>query len=340
MSIRKDQAQRAASINLEDFEPLRPGAPAAPRQPRTAPGQLMDLQARYREALETIARLEKGGVAMEVDISRLIRVPGRQRPLTREERAELKANLKANPLIHPITILPETPEGFPLLSGYNRVELYEELGRTKIKAVLIEIPPETADALAFYANLAPTLPDYKKYEGLKALQVKNGYDQEQLSQESGMSSSAVSRLMQFDELPAEAHEVLRRNPFILGATAATRLASATKAGRGNLVVEAVNMLAEAASNENKSVEEVGDEAKKTRFTEENAVAHANGVRPAAPKPAVAAPLVVKQGKKNFAKVVVRGNRVTVELADPTASPTEWAEKFEAYMKAEIAKGAQ
>jgi ParB family chromosome partitioning protein len=330
MSLTKDQAQRAASINLDARGPLRPGAPAAAREPRTAPGQLMDLQGKYQDALATIERLSKGGVPMEVDISRLIRVPGRQRPLTPEERAELKANLAANPLIHPVTILPETAEGFELLSGYNRTDLYEELGRTKIPAVVIDVSKEVADVLAFYANLAPALPDYKKYEGLKALQAQHGYDQTALSKESGMSSSTISRLMQFDDLPAGAHEILRQNPFILGATAASGLAKASKAGRGDLVVEAVNKLAEAAS----------DEDKKVRFTEENAVAHANGARPAAPKPAAAAPLVVKQGKKNFAKLVVRGNRVTVELTDPSVSPDEWAAKFEAFMKAEIAKGAE
>lgn len=342
MSLTKDQAQRAARINLDDLGPLRPGAPAAPKEPRTAPGQLMDLQGKhqelqgkYQEALATIERLAKGGTPIEVDISRLIRVPGRQRPLTLEERAELKANLDANPLIHPVAVLPETAEGFELLSGYNRTELYEELGRTKILAVVTDVPPEKRDALAFYANLTPQLPDYKKYEGLKARQAQHGYDQKQLVKESGLSSSTISRLMQFDDLPAEAHAILRRNPFILGATAASGLAKAAKAGREDLVVEAVNKLAEAAAaaaNE--------DADKKVRFTEENAVAHANGVRPAAPKPVAAAPLVVKQGKKNFAKLVVRGNRVTVELTDPSVSPDEWATKFETFMKAEIAKGAE
>ena len=90
-----------------------------------------------------------------------------------------------------------------MLSGYNRAELYEELGRTKIPAVVIDVPKETADVLAFYANLAPALPDYKKYEGLKALQAKHGFDQTELSKDSGMSSSTVSRLMQFDYLPSE-----------------------------------------------------------------------------------------------------------------------------------------
>lgn len=349
MSLKQDQARKAAGINLDDLAPLRPGAPAAPREPRTAPGQLMDLQSKYQdvqskfqevegkyqEALATIERLAEAGTPMEVEISRLIRVPGRQRPLTPEERAELKANLDANPLIHPVAVLPETPEGFPLLSGYNRTELYEELGRSKILAVVVDVPPEKVDALAFYANLTPQLPDYTKYEGLKARQAEHGYDQTQLAKESGLSSSTISRLMQFDDLPAEAHAILRRNPFILGATAASGLAKAAKAGREDLVVEAVNKLAEAAAAAAND-----DAGKKVRFTEENAVAHANGVRPAASKPTAAAPLVVKQGKKNFAKLVVRGNRVTVELTDPSVSPDEWAAKFEAFMKAEIAKGAE
>ena len=122
----------------------------------------------------------------------------------------------------------------------------------------------------------------------------------------------------------------RRNPFILGATAAAGLAQAAKAGREGLVVEAVNKLAEAAA----------DPGKKVRFTEESAVAHANGARPAAARPAAAVPLVVKQGKKNFAKLVVRGDQVTVKFADPSVSPADWAGKFEAFIKLEIAKAAE
>ena len=330
MSISKDQAARAAAIDLDEVESGTPGAPSE-RTPRSAPGQLMHLQAKYQDALETIERLKQGGVPMDVPISRLIRVPGRQRPLTPEERAELKANLKANPLIHPVTILPETPEGFELLSGYNRVDLYEELGRTTIRAVMVDVPRETVEVLAFYANLlAPSLPDYKKFEGLKARQAQTGFNDTQLAEESGMSKSTISRLFQFEHLPAAAHEILRQNPFILGATAADSLAKAAKAGREDLVVEAVSKLDEAAK----------DKDKKVRFTEENAVAHANGVKPVAAKPAAAAPLVVKQGKKNFAKLTVRGNKVTVELSDPAVSPSEWAAKFEAYMKKEIAEDAE
>lgn len=334
MSLREDQARKAASVNLDDIEPLQPGVAAEARMPRTAPGQLMGLQGKYQEALATIERLTKGGVPMELDISRLIRVPGRQRPLTPAERAELKANLKANPLIHPVTVLPETAAGFELLSGYNRVDLYEELGRTKILAIVIDVPKDTVEALAFYANLlAPSLPDFKKYEGLKARKAQTGFTLEQLSEESGMSMSTLSRLFQFEDLPTPALDILQKNPFILGATAASNLAKAAKAGRGDLVVEAVTKLADSAA-----AQLAGQaDSKETRFTEENAVAHANGVRPAAAKPQAAEPLVVKQGKRNFAKLMVRGDQVTIKFSDPTVSPGDWAARFEAFMKAEIAK---
>lgn len=330
MSINKDQAQKAAGVMLDDLVPSRSGLQVEPRVPRTAPGQLMDLQGKYREALTTIERLSEGGVPRELPINRLARVPGRQRPLTASERSELKANLIANPLIHPITVLPETADGFELLSGYNRVELYEELGRTTISAMIIDVPRETAEVLAFYANLlAPALPDYKKFGGLKARQAQMKFNLTQLSDESGMSTSTISRLFQFENLPAPALAILDRDPFILGATAAESLAKAAKAGRGDLVVQAVTKLAEAAGNKDK----------KLRFTEENAVAYANGLRPAA-KLALAEPLVVKQGKKNFAKVMARGDQVTIRFADPSVSTTEWASRLEAFLKAEIAKDAE
>jgi ParB family chromosome partitioning protein len=292
----------------------------------------MSLQGKYQEALATIERLTKeGGVPLELPISRLVRVPGRQRPLTQEERADLKANLKANPLVHPITVLPETEGGFEVLSGHNRVDIYEELGRTTIRAIVIDVPRETVDALAFYANLlAPSLPDFKKFEGLKARKEQTGFTIEQLAEDSGVSKSTISRLFQFEDLPAGAHAILQKNPFILGASAAVGLAHAARAGRGDLVVEAVQMLADAAANPG---------AKEARFTEEKAVAHANGVKQTIARPVAPPPLVVKQGKRNFAKVQVRGDQVTVKFADPSVSASDWAAKFEALLKAEIAKAA-
>lgn len=332
MSTSKDQIAKAAKIDLGDDLPMRGSLPATERPPRTAPGQLMGLQGKYLDAMAKISELEKGGNAMELDISRIIRVPGRQRPLSPAEREELKANLDANPLIHPVVVLPETPEGFELFSGYNRVELYEELGRTKILAVVRDVPRDRVEVLAFYANLlAPSLPDFKKYQGLKARLEEAGLEQKDLAAESGLSTSTISRLMQFDSLPAEALTVLEQNPFVLGSSAAEKLAKAAKAGRGDLVVEAVKKLAE--SNASSSSEQ----SKAERFTEEKAVAYASGRAAPAVRPTVREPVIVKSGKKRFAQLTVRGDQVTVKFSDPTVSPDEWAAKFEAFLKAEIAK---
>lgn len=326
MTMLKDQAARAASVNLDDDGPIARGAPVAEREPKTAPGQLMSLQGKYREALDKIEQLEKGGTAMDLDLSRIIKVPGRQRPLTPEERAELKANLDKNPLAHPVTVLPETEAGFELLSGYNRVDIYEELDRKTIKAFVIDVEPEKVKVLAFYANLlAPSLPDFKKYQGLKERQEETGFTYEQLEDESGISVSTISRLFQFDSLPAAAHQILDRNPFVLGATAAVGLARAAAAGRGDLVLQAVNKLVEAAGN------------KEIKFTEENAVAYANGAKPATAKPQARPELVVKQGKRNFAKLTVRGDQVTIKFADPSALPDDWAERFKRFIEVEIGK---
>jgi len=328
MTMLKEQAARAASVNLDDDGPVMRGAQAPEREPKTAPGQLMSLQGKYKEALAQIEQLQKGGIAMDLDLSRIIKAPGRQRPLTPDERAELKANLDKNPLAHPVTVLPETEAGFELLSGYNRVDIYEELGRATIKAFVINVEPAKVRALAFYANLlSPSLPDFMKYRGLKERQEETGFTNEQLAEESGMSKSTISRLFQFDDLPASVIQVLEKNPFVLGATAAVGLAKATAAGRGDLVLEAVKKLVEAA----------GD--KQVKFTEENAVAYANANKPAAAKPQARPELVVKQGKRNFAKLVVRGDQVTIKFADPSALPDDWAERFKTFIEQEIGRDA-
>lgn len=328
MTMLKEQAARAASVNLDDDGPVMRGAQAPEREPKTAPGQLMSLQGKYKEALAQIEQLQKGGIAMDLDLSRIIKVPGRQRPLTPDERAELKANLDKNPLAHPVTVLPETEAGFELLSGYNRVDIYEELGRATIKAFVINVEPAKVRALAFYANLlSPSLPDFMKYRGLRERQEETGFTNEQLAEESGMSRSTISRLFQFDDLPASVIQVLEKNPFVLGATAAVGLAKATAAGRGDLVLEAVKKLVEAA----------GD--KQVKFTEENAVAYASATKPPAAKPQVRPELVVKQGKRNFAKLVVRGDQITIRFADPSALPEDWAERFKTFIEQEIGKDA-
>lgn len=325
----KDQAARAASIELEPDPPRRQVAlNAAPFEPRTAPGQTMDLMGKYRSALATIEELKSEshrGTPLDLAIREIYTVPGRKRTLSSTERAELKGNLAKNALMHPIVVRPRNERGYELVSGHNRVELYGELERETIRAVIVDIEDEKADVAAFYTNLmANALPDYLKYVGLKQRKEEAGFTFEELEEDSGLAQQVISRLFQFKDLPAAAHSILDEYPHILGATAATKLARAAAAGNAERVVEAVNLLAGAT--------------KGSRFTEEKAVAYATGATPGSPVPAVPE-RVVKSGKKVFCRMKARGDQVTMKFGDQ-ATADEWIAKFEKFIKDEMKKDAQ
>lgn len=320
MSIAERQAAKAKTINLDDD--LNVPSPAPTRTgPRTAPGQLMDLQGRFADATDRIRELEAqlaSGQALEIPLEDLHEVPGRKRKLTDEQFLELVENLRNNPLVQAITVRPRAEGGFEIISGNNRTAAYRIIGRDKIMAVGLQATDEQVDLSAFYANLLqPALPDYEKYLGFKRRQDKTGKSQRELAEEAGIPETTVSSLFSFDKLPGEAKYHLDTKPQILGYHAAIKLAQACASGNTDRVIEAVQLL-----------------ATNSRFTQAQAVAHATkkresfGARPTT--------LVVKDGKNVVCKIETRGTRLLVDFGDAEAT-TAWAKRFADYVKQETAK---
>lgn len=320
MSIAERQAAKAKTINLDDD--LDTPSPAPTRTgPRTAPGQLMDLQGRYVEATDRIKELEAQlatGQALEIPLDQLHEVPGRKRKLTDEQFSELVENLRKNPLVQAITVRPRAKGGFEIVSGNNRTAAYRKLGRDKIMAVGLQATDEQVDLSAFYANLLqPSLPDYEKYLGFKRRQEKTGKTQRELADEAGIPESTVSSLFSFDKLPDEAKAHLDVKPQLLGYHAAIKLAQAAASGNADLVIEAVQIL-----------------ATNSRFTQAQAIAHATKKREAvAARPA---PLVVKDGKTVVCKIEARGTRLLVDFGNAELTAA-WAKRFADYVKQETTK---
>lgn len=99
MSLTSRQAEKARSITLDDDHG---SIPVPARVPRTAPGQLMDLQGKYATAKDRIKELESllaQGRSLELPLEELHAVPGRRRKLTDEQFSELVENLRNNPLV-------------------------------------------------------------------------------------------------------------------------------------------------------------------------------------------------------------------------------------------------
>lgn len=323
MSLTSRQAEKARSISLDDDDGT---GPLQVRTPRTAPGQLMDLQGKYANAKDRIRELETllaQGRSLDIPLDQLHSVPGRRRKLTDEQFSELVENLRNNPLVQAITVRPRTQGGFEIVSGHNRVEAYRLLGRDSITAVGLETNEDLVELSAFYANLLqPSLPDYEKYLGFKRRQEQTGKSQADLAAEAGVPATTVSDLFSFDKLPAEALAHLEAKPQILGSKAATKLAQATELGNGQLVIEAVQML-----------------AKDSRYTQAQAIAHASKAKAQGTVTRAQARLI-KNGKQTFCKIQVRAGRIVVDFAAGMSEEetAEWAVQFEQYVREKMKSG--
>ncbi len=242
--------------------PADPATPPLLMRALTAPGARALLQPEFdrlqeeaRQAKEqrdqVLATLAANPVELELD--RIIEVPGHRRRLSPEEFADLRANLEVQELVHPVVVrLVPTEQGaaeaeaaprYELISGYNRLDVFRVLGRRTIPVRVLGVDDAEVDGAAFWSNLLqPSLPDYEKYLGLKQYKERHDLSDAELARKAGVSKTLISFLMAFGKLPAEALEALESSPRALGANFAHRLAKATQNGRGPAVVEAINQL--------------------------------------------------------------------------------------------------
>lgn len=286
MSIKLTMKERAALVN-RNLE-ARPADPNEP--PRTVPGNTFRFGAEAAELKAQVAQLEEklataGQGTKRVPMSRLHKVPGRQRQLSPEDYAELRENLRSNGLIDSLTVEVRQDEDWDIVSGNNRYDIGLELGWEDVAIYEAEIESGKGDVIAFYANLIKsTLSDFEKYQGIKTRMQATGMTHSEMAEESGLSKQLVSSLMAFDKLPDEAIAALEKNKKCLGAKAAERFAKLTEEGRGEQVTKAIVNLSEDA-----------------KLTQEKAIASAEPKIASAIKETVK-PNIHKIGKSNFAEV--------------------------------------
>lgn len=317
-SAAKAAEQTATPERIKDQPPVTmPGQMGAFRlEAQRWKLQIDDLTSKLEDAEKRAVRL----IALED----LHEVPGRRRKLTDEQFAELCENLRSNPLVTPITVAPRDEGGYEIISGNNRRAAYAALGKSHIEAIVRDTAGIQAEIDAFYANLLhPSLLDYEKYHGFKRREQQTGKSRSELAAEAGISPSTVTELFSFERLPEEVHRQLEEKPHILGLKAAVKLAQAIEAGKEELVIEAVQML-----------------ARDSKFTQVQAIAHATGVK--SPAPARPQALVVRDGNQIFAKIVAKDNRIIVDLPkgfDPTRT-VDLAKEFEDFLREKVKAGQQ
>ncbi|WP_199031661.1 ParB N-terminal domain-containing protein [Ralstonia sp. ASV6] len=325
MTLKRRFADITGSIKVTDADRAK-AETLGPQTPRTAPGQMMHLQAtveRQATEIEQLRSLLNTATVMEIPLHLIDEVPGRRRKLTAEAYAELKANLSQNALAQAITVRRKSDGRYELLAGHNRTEIYRELGRESIRGEVIEgVDDKDAHLLGFWSNLlAPSLSDFEKFWNFRQLQLETGLSQAKLAEISGLSTTHVSRIMAFEKLPERSKELLAENPTKLGSTAAEQLCKlAEKEGGEERVNAAIEKL-------------LSDSA----VTQEQAVALA---RPEPPKKAATPQkneLVVKDGKRNFCSIVTRKN--VLGLTFPKGITREeserWAAKIQEFISREL-----
>lgn len=264
---------------------------STPIVPKSGPGVLMSQQ-------RTAAELEKANAQIELlknkllPIEQLVGVPERMRKLKPDEFEDLKANLATNALVHPIIVRSIENGFYEIVAGHNRVEAYKELGKSHIEADIKDISDDAVFEAAFYSNFFTSdLSDFEKYEGFKIIQSRTNESQKSIAERVGVTPAQVSYLFSFDKLPKEAIELIKKRPYCLGATQASKIAK----GEEEKIVLGLNMLLTG---------ELSTEAQLVSFV----------LKKGSTKEKLEA-TIIKSGSKTFAEVSSRSDVIAIKLKD-------------------------
>jgi len=264
---------------------------STPIVPKSGPGVLMSQQ-------RTAAELEKANAQIErlknklLPIDLLVDVPERMRKLKPAEFEDLKSNLATNSLVHPIIVRRMENGLFEIVAGHNRVKAYKELGKSHIEADIKEIPDDAVFEAAFYSNFFTSdLSDFEKYEGFKIIQSKTNESQKSIAERVGVTPAQVSYLFSFDKLPKEAINIIKKRPYCLGATQASKIAK----GDGDKIVNGLNKLLAG---------ELTTEAQLVSFVLKKENVKQKGES-----------TIIKVGMKTFAEISSRSDVIAIKLKD-------------------------
>lgn len=263
----------------------------APIIPKSGPGVLMSQQ-------RTAAELEKAQAEIAqlknklLPIDQLLEAPERKRKLKPNEFEDLKANLASNPLVHPIVVRKIAEESYEIIAGHNRVAAYRELGKSHIEADIKEIADDAVFEAAFYSNLLTSeLSDFEKFEGFKFIQSKTNETQKKLAERAGVTPALISYLFSYDKLPAPAIELIKNQPYCLGATQAAKIAK----GSEDKILQGLNMLISG---------EIKTEAQLVSFVLQKKTVKT-----------ITSPTIIKTGMRTFAEISSRNDVIAIKLKD-------------------------
>ena len=295
MTVKGDMKALTEAILNPGASPADAGASAVPRLGRsTAPGQLFQFSEQQKLMERELQELRRQAGAPRMLLRTKLRPsPYQTRTVTPQAVQELADNLRENDLATALTVREIAPGVFEIIAGHRREAAFGALGREEIPCIVVKMTDEQAERAVFFDNFfPPDICDFEKYLGLKQIQTRHQYSQDQLAQRSGISRSLVTVLMAFDRLPKAALEVLAKAPKLLGGRAAANLAQ-LDAKYAPRVAEGLQLLADKKINQAQLLDWIQNK----------------GVS------GPVKPTVIKAGSTVIAKLQRRQGRITVDVTD-------------------------
>lgn len=206
---------------------------AAPR-PKTAPGQLMTFRNEMGAYEDRIAALEEElADAKRTEIPLDLIDPNPWQPRTffdPQEISDLAASIAEVGLIQPVIVrrVPTLDTRYQLIAGERRLRAHKELGRTEIKAIILDAADEELAVMALAENLdRADLADYEISKAIRRAE-KEFPDRKQMAKAIGIGRSDLYRYLAFQSLPEIIKTDLEINPRLLGRFVAEQIVSFIK----------------------------------------------------------------------------------------------------------------
>jgi ParB family chromosome partitioning protein len=276
----------------------------------SAPAQLARFSQDFQKLEREIAALkaDKGSLQM-MDMSIIDDGDFHATPLNPERVAKLQKNLQKHRQSSPAVVRKKEDGRYEFISGRHRRAALANLGHTQIQVVIGEFSDNEAQSLTSYDNIfGPDLSDYEKFKALQAIKAKLGFNQRELSDDSGLSQSYISILFAFESLPPALLEKLDASPNLFGYREARVLANLASEDP-ETARKAVEVLERGEENISNLAEAI-NLVKKPHESQDTKKERA----------ARATPVMVRRGRHKFADIVPRGNQLLIRLADESIAP--------------------
>lgn len=173
---------------------------------------LLGIEAKVEEVAEAAGDLRVVGVSSVA--------PGRYQPRRHIELAaleELAASIKAQGLIQPIVVRDAGGGRYELIAGERRWRATQLAGLPDIKALVIDVPEQSAMAMALIENIQrQDLNPLEEAHALKRLVDEFTLTHQQVADAVGRSRAAVSNLLRLIDLPEAIRTLLEQQKLEMG----------------------------------------------------------------------------------------------------------------------------